>query len=187
MARVKLTARKSTGRSLKQRLRLAKRQPRSPTTSDDEDDHRDYDFDWLYVMLTLINVGHILEENMQTADAIADFLADEDNAYTILNYYNVLDQAAHIQVGKQTRTDGTVDINIMIGVMIDEHTDAPSYEMIRAGLNLYLAREGRSFDRFRSEDVCIMRQSAENKYFVNWNQHIINIMDEVAEKGDRLF
>lgn len=184
MARVRYRATKNTGTDFK-RHRLA--EPDSPTDSEKANYYRDnFAWEWLYVMITLVNVGNALRENLQTAQGVLDVLAERDNAYDVLDYDNVIQEEAHIFVGKQKKEDDTLDVYIMIGVMIDVNSDDPTVPHIRNGINRYLGR-GRQTIQVRGEDVCIVRESEDNENFVQWNEHVIKIMDENVESGNRLF
>lgn len=184
MARIKIAARKNTGCDLK-RQRLAESD--SPTPSEEADYYRDnFAWEWVYVMVTLIDVGCALREDLQSAEQILDVLTENNNAYEVLDYNNMIDEDAHIFVGKQKKQDETVDVYIMIGVMIDVNSDDPTIAQIRNGINIYLAQEGQTMV-VRPDDICIIRENEENERYVEWNQHIIEIMDDNVESGNAFF
>lgn len=186
MARTKQLPRMSTGplkgmalalARKRQRLRIIARTP-SPPSSPEPESH------WLYVMVTLTNVANILREELQTPERVVGLLSEDDNTYSIFNIESEFETDPHIIVGRQEKSDGTYDMYIMVGIVVDENIDSPETIQIEQGLSELLAREGEAF-AIQNHDVFIMRQP-DDPEMVDWNIHIIHLMDESVEEGENL-
>lgn len=180
--RIKQKARKSTG------MRPGKRR-RSPSPTPEQMVEyylENHDWVWMYTMVTLRNVGGTLRPDQQTPDEVMAVLATDDNAYTACQLENLINVRPHIMVGRQRKADDTHDMYVMIGVMVSIDTGDSSAHEMRRGLTQVLARPDREFSVADTDIICMRQHQEESDTFVQWNQHIIQLMDESAETGEYL-
>ena len=181
MARCKKSARISPGHIPRHKL-----QPIIEKRKKAEYYRKKYVWEWMYVMVTLVDVEPTLKDNLQTLERVLHQLQQNQNAYDCLACDNPIDDRAHIVVGKQAKADQTYELYIMIGIKIREDLFEPTIDEIIDGLNRHLARPNHSFD-IDDDDIIIIRQDNNFEQFVEWNKHIIQLMDESLESGIRQF
>lgn len=147
----------------------------------------EFEFTWMYVMVRLIDIDGKVEPDDNgdiTAQCIMNKLDEMHDVYTLFNTNNTSQAGNHIVVGVENRAklDDRIDAYILVGMRVVEGTDLSYHNDVSDWFDDILCVEDMSFD-ITDEHYHVIEDDAKQ---VVWLESLINDMESVATKGDKI-